>query len=161
MSIVWHEAFEQTAQILDLRPDQIVISPFPTSTNLSIESHPHPPIQDDPELAITRDKRKSTDRTEENGDVSKKPKPNETVEPTSSTKESDPKSTESTQATNPQLDGQAATILHFNSVLDANDLKPPPVPSTEQWEKLIMRYVVLILPVFFFQTSSCFLMGLG
>lgn len=125
----WQDSFEKVMKALDL-PSDHVAPPFPTTNGKPLVSHPHPTSNG---TSDTRDKRKTIEDAVDEAGASKKSRNIEHEQADNQTTEGDPVEME----VNPN--GQAAMIPHFNSVLDPEDLMPPPVPSTEQWEKLIMR----------------------
>ncbi|KAG0144402.1 hypothetical protein CROQUDRAFT_80026 [Cronartium quercuum f. sp. fusiforme G11] len=134
----WQDSLDEINKLFGLSPDQCFTIPFPTAQKIPLSSNPHPHPPDESDTAVIRDKRKSSTQAEEEGDNTKKARNMTENNLSDQTNGNNQSNEDPNRTTVPTLTRQAASTIDFSSVLDPDDLKPPPVPSAEQWEKLIM-----------------------
>ncbi|KAI8460426.1 Isy1-like splicing factor [Phakopsora pachyrhizi] len=136
----WEDSFETISKLLGVPEDQMIIQSFPRSERRveSLTSN------------VPREKRKGkspmdVDKGEEEAEVQRSSKrqaispEKEEAEIEGQNRRKENGDVERVKSSGPSNErGRSSALLHLTSVLDPEDLKTPPVPTTEQWEKLIM-----------------------
>ncbi|KAA1101732.1 NineTeen Complex (NTC) component [Puccinia graminis f. sp. tritici] len=131
----WEDTFESISALLGLPAGESNIPPFPTASNeVDLSSH----LATEPKAHQTsaiRDKRKADD--DPPGTPSKKKTTNldEGGIASQQDKQAIPDPTDSSD----QPDQTQAAPKPPLSIFDPADLKPPPVPTIEQWEQMIIQ----------------------
>lgn len=131
----WEDTFESIAALFGLPPDQPINPPFPVSTH-EITTIPNSVSGTQSKDTPAPDKRKAD--TDPPGTPSKK----KTIQVDADGAPIPPE--DQTISNDPTLTAQApaqkaSTKPTYLSVFDPEDLQPPPVPTTEQWEQMIMQ----------------------
>jgi len=124
----WEDTFESISALLGIPPGETELPPFPTATN-QVDLSTNAATEPQAPTSTVRDKRKADD--DPPGTPSKKKSSNVDE---AQDKQTVPDSTDATDQ--PGRTTVPATPL---SVFDPADLKPPPVPTIEKWEQLIMQ----------------------
>ncbi|KNZ57775.1 uncharacterized protein VP01_2076g2 [Puccinia sorghi] len=123
----WEDTFESISALLGIPPGETDLPPFPIATN-QVDLNTNATTEPQAPTPNVRDKRKADD--DPPGTPSKKKSSNNDGS-------QDKQAPDSTNATDqPDRTTAPATPL---SVFDPADLKPPPVPTIEKWEQLIMQ----------------------
>ncbi|OAV96978.1 hypothetical protein PTTG_00078 [Puccinia triticina 1-1 BBBD Race 1] len=130
----WEDTFESMSALLGLPPGESVVPPFPTGTShVDLSSH----LASEPaaQTNATRDKRKADNDSPGTPSKKKTSNSDENGLPSEQDKEALPDPIDSSS----QPDKTQAPTKPPLSVFDPADLQPPPVPTLEQWEQMIIQ----------------------
>ncbi|MBW0526627.1 hypothetical protein O181_066342 [Austropuccinia psidii MF-1] len=135
----WVDTFDSIAVLLGLPTDHSITPPFPIP-------HKNPPIPppETPSHQSTspskrgRPKRKSAQTSAKSSLKNKKQATNEEPEH-SAVHTSDQIPSDGLDPSNGAMKELTKAFLQASSVLEAEDIQPPPVPDSKQWEQLIMQ----------------------